>query len=368
MEGPAVSAAHPVPINRAAAVESWTQQQVDLIRRLIAPNANDEQLALLANVCRHRMLDPFAGEIIGVVYKGRLSIQVTVAGLRTIAERSGLYAGQDPPQWCGPGPEVEWQEVWFSQDPPAAARVAVYRKDFARPVVGIARWASFVKLDREGQPENLWASMPDLMLAKCAEAQALKRAFPDAMAEAGVGTREMSTASVISMEARAAGLDDDQRHALVAEVTAGRTESTREVDADEALELRRRIAAGRVVPAGVDPETGEIAPREGRSDVGDPPLAEQVTAEDTMAEQQARQWASEDALAMVAPSLLAIDAGDQRTKNHWALTLHRAALDQAAVSWSVADCQRVARLLQQEGLWVDPRTGEGPGADPERPF
>lgn len=243
---------------------SWSPEQLEVIRRSVAPGCTDEELAFFAQVCKHKGLDPFAGEIVAIQRwdskAGRhvLVIQETVAGLRALAERSGLYNGQDPPAWCGP--DARWVEVWLdTKTPPAAAKVAVYRKGWDRPTVGIARYASYVQLDKNGNPAGLWKTGPDFMLWKCAEAAALKRAFKHALADAGINARELSGPSRISMEAREAGLDDDARHALVARVTDGRTDSTRDLNDEEALEVRAEIARIRAEVVDADPETGEIS-------------------------------------------------------------------------------------------------------------
>jgi phage recombination protein Bet len=237
---------------------------MEIVRRSVAPGSTDDELAFFAQVCRHKGLDPFAGEIVAIqrydkrVGRNVLVIQETVAGLRALAERSGLYNGQDPPLWCGP--DARWVEVWLDTNtPPAAAKVTVYRKGWDRPTVGIARYSSYVQLDKEGHPTGLWKTGPDFMLWKCAEAAALKRAFKHAIAEVGLSTRDLSGPSRISMEARAAGLDDTARHALVAQVTEGRTDSTRDLTDQEALEVRAELA--RISAEGnADPETGEIEP------------------------------------------------------------------------------------------------------------
>lgn len=253
-------------------VGQWSPEQLEVVRQSVAPGCTDEELAFFAQVCRHKGLDPFAGEIVAIprwdskAGRNVLVIQETVAGLRALAERSGLYNGQDPPAWCGP--DARWVEVWLdTKTPPAAAKVAVYRKGWDRPTVGIARYSSYVQLDKGGGPKGLWKTGPDFMLWKCAEAAALKRAFKHAMADAGISTRDLSDASRISMEARAAGLNDDGRHALVAEVTGGRTDSTRDLTDQEALEVRAELARLRA-EAGVDPETGEV--------IDDAPIATSV--------------------------------------------------------------------------------------------
>jgi len=236
-----------VPANQRTSVSMvWTEEQVEILRDQMCAEASDEELGFFAQVASHQGLDPFAGEIIAQMRYNKkvgrkvLVIQTTVAGLRTIAERTGLYGGQSEPWWCGP--DGVWKDVWLEPEPPAAAKVKVYRKDWPQPATGIATYASYVQLGPDGQPQAQWASGPDYMLWKCAEAAALKRAFRRQLEEAGINTREYTPPERVSMEARLAGLDDDDRHALVAEITDGRTESTRDADDTEILALRAEIA------------------------------------------------------------------------------------------------------------------------------
>lgn len=161
-------------------------EKISLLHRTIARGASEDELALFVEQCVRTGLDPFARQIYSVrrkqwnsqshSYEEAQVIQVSIDGFRLIADRTHKYAGQVGPWWCGP--DGEWQEVWLSDEPPTAARVGVLRHDFHQPLHAIAVYKSYVQTNSYGEPVSRWKTDPAGMLAKCAEALALRRAFP----------------------------------------------------------------------------------------------------------------------------------------------------------------------------------------------
>lgn len=149
----------------------FTEQQKnilcgDMLARF-SPVQQDEFIA----ICERSGLDPFKKDIYGILQGDRMVTMVSISGLRSIAERSGEYAGQTPIEWCDH--DGVWRDVWFGKNPPAAARVGILRKGFSEPLMSVAT------LDECGGTSPIWKKRCPTMLGKCAEANGLRRAFPN---------------------------------------------------------------------------------------------------------------------------------------------------------------------------------------------
>jgi phage recombination protein Bet len=184
-----------------------TRDEARLIRDQLAPKASDAEIRVFLALCQRLDLDPFARQIYLVGrWDSRVSgevhtPQVSIDGFRLVAQRTGEYAGQAGPEWCAA--DGTWRDVWLSDQPPVAARVGVYRKGWAAPLYRVALWSEFVQTHRDRKTQKqvvsaMWARMPSVMLAKCAEMQALRAAFPNELS--GVyGVEEMAQATPVEV-------------------------------------------------------------------------------------------------------------------------------------------------------------------------
>ena len=151
-----------------------TEENVKLLKETLTAagtNLSDNELSLFLHQAKQTGLDPLARQIYVMKSGSKISFMTSIDGQRLVAQRTGDYEGQVGPQWCGE--DGQWVDVWLKKEDPSASRVGVYRKGFQAPVYGIATWKSYANTN-----SPTWKKMGDVMLAKCAEALAIRKAFP----------------------------------------------------------------------------------------------------------------------------------------------------------------------------------------------
>jgi len=191
---------------------TFTPEQKTALRQMGADKATDGDLALFFHQCKATGLDPFRRQIYLIGrYDSRsggtkYATQTSIDGYRIVAARTGTLAGIE--------------ETW-SEDANGKIRSAtvVVRKVVAGHVCefsAVAHWDEYVQTTKDGKPMGLWSKLPHRMLAKCAEANALRRAFPDALG--GIYTAEEmpdeQPAPHVAHAANEAAPDDDTKFQL----------------------------------------------------------------------------------------------------------------------------------------------------------
>ncbi|MEC3977875.1 phage recombination protein Bet [Amycolatopsis sp. H20-H5] len=186
---------------------SWTDVQRAALVQLGLDNAPDADLAVFLHFAQRTGLDPFAKQIYMIARwdhqanAHKYTIQAAIDGLRIVAERHGQYGGQIGPEWCGA--DGVWRDVWLANTPPVAARIGVIRRDWSTTMFATAHFAEFAGTTKDRSLTRMWRDKGSHMVAKCAEALALRKAFPQDLS--GVYTDdEMSQADSIQVESERA--------------------------------------------------------------------------------------------------------------------------------------------------------------------
>lgn len=164
-------------IVRIADVTGFSRNQIELIKETVARGSSDDELMLFLHLAKRSGLDPFSRQIylierrtqVDGQWKTTRQPQTGIDGLRLTADRTGNYAPGRAPTF-----EYDADGHLFS----ATAYVCKFVRDGWREVAATAHYREYVQTKRDGAPNSMWADKPHIMLAKCAEALALRRAFP----------------------------------------------------------------------------------------------------------------------------------------------------------------------------------------------
>lgn len=187
-----------------------SRQQIDVIKEQYAKGATDVELQMFLYVCQRTGLDPFSKQIHMVprwdskTGKEVRGVVIGIDGLRSTAERTGAYAGNSDPAFD------EFKEIEVKRSDyktkaetkkkyivPSRATVTVRKvvQGVLCDFTASAEWDEYYPGDKGG---TMWVKMPKNMLGKCAEAKALRKAFPAVMSGLYV-SEEMQQASESQM-------------------------------------------------------------------------------------------------------------------------------------------------------------------------
>ncbi len=164
------------------AVDHPFLEEVQLIKDTICVGLTDNEFKLFMYQCSKMGLDPLVRQIYPVkrwnsaLGRESMIIQTGIDGSRLIADRTGRYfPGKDP-------------ELVFDKDGGLVSAKSYIEKKTQdgdwREVGFTAYYCEYVGLGKNGKPNHMWATKPRIMLAKCAEAMLLRKAFPSELSGA----------------------------------------------------------------------------------------------------------------------------------------------------------------------------------------
>lgn len=228
---------------------TFTDEQATALQHLGVQRATRADVDIFFHQCKRTGLDPFARQIYMIERQGKQTIQTGIDGFRLIADRTirstGGHLGYEDTEWCGP--DGKWQDVWIGKTPPAAARVTVLRNGQRFPA--IALYDEYVGRKRDGSVTQMWQSRPAGQIAKCAEALALRKAFPQDLS--GLYTSdEMQQADNAPRQVQQAQPKSAKKGLIVSPVTAEIADDTGEQASQEQITAIREHLEAHAVENG----------------------------------------------------------------------------------------------------------------------
>lgn len=165
---------------RIAKATGYDAEKVALVKDTIARGASDDELMLFLHLAQRSGLDPFSRQIylierraqIDGQWKTTRQPQTGIDGLRLIADRTDRYA---------PGREPTYTYDATGNLLTATAYVKKWVRGEWHEIAATAHYDEYVGKTGKGEVTRMWVEKPHIMLAKCAEALALRRAFPAEM-------------------------------------------------------------------------------------------------------------------------------------------------------------------------------------------
>lgn len=155
---------------------SFTQKEVETIKRTLASDANTDELRMFLHIAKTYGLDPFNKEIFFWKIKGKPTIMTSRDGYLKIADRHEEYNGlvsdvvRENDKFRRKAQSID-HEYGNNRGDIIGAYALVYRKDREYPIY------VFSPLQEYFAGTRVWTQYPSAMILKVAESMALKRAF-----------------------------------------------------------------------------------------------------------------------------------------------------------------------------------------------
>ena len=152
-----------------------TEEEIQVAKNTVAEGATEAEFRLYLHDCQRQGVHPLDRQLHFTKRGGKYVPIASIDLLRSRADATGEYAGNSDPEFAEEGGQ------------PSKATVSVRRviAGQEREFTASARWSEFFPGERQG---HMWKQMPFHMLGKCAEALALRKAFPRQLS--GVYVRE----------------------------------------------------------------------------------------------------------------------------------------------------------------------------------
>lgn len=141
---------------------------------IIPPGTPQVHVELYAKICNEKGLSPFSKQIYLIKRGEKYTHQTSIDGFRYLAESSGQYAGNEDYKFNDNKSEYEVLRAGMRKPETATATVHKIVGGTLCAFTATARWDEYCP----DQNSFMWKKMPFLMLGKCAEALALRKAFP----------------------------------------------------------------------------------------------------------------------------------------------------------------------------------------------
>jgi phage recombination protein Bet len=143
-----------------------TADDVELVKRTVAQGATDAELKLYLFDCKRQGVHPLDKLLHFTKRGGKYTPVTSIDLMRIRAADTNAYAGNEDARFVG-----------NNVSHPDEATVTVWRlvEGTRCPFTATARWSEYYPGDQAGA---MWKKMPHTMLAKCAEALALRKGFP----------------------------------------------------------------------------------------------------------------------------------------------------------------------------------------------